>query len=75
MLYKFSLHNREEFRKVCHFGYNSFSGMIRVKVGGISQNILMKIGYKSSDLYSLHVQSFSYLNLGFVTNPKLVPRD
>jgi hypothetical protein len=47
MLYKFSLQNRPEFSKVCHFRYNSFSGMIQgVKLGGISEKILKNIGYK-----------------------------
>jgi hypothetical protein len=47
MLYKFSLQNRPEFRKVFHFRYNSFSGMIQgEKLGGISEKISKNIGYK-----------------------------
>jgi hypothetical protein len=47
MPYKFTLHNRLKFRKVYHFYYISFSGMNEAtKLGGISENISKKIGYK-----------------------------
>jgi hypothetical protein len=46
MLYNFALLNKRELNKVYHFLYNSFSGRIRVKLGGVSENTLSYIIYR-----------------------------
>ena len=43
-----------------------------MKHGGIVDKTLNNIVYHFSDLYSLHVHSYDYFKLGFLTNPKLV---
>jgi hypothetical protein len=51
MLDKFSLQNRPELRKVFHIRYISFSVKIKgEKLGGISEKVSMKIGYKFQTL-------------------------